>query len=74
MDQVILQAPSNFSKEELEKIFIKNNENVNNTLSELWDINFINITEKKSNKWDEIREICDSYDNEMKNIVHKYRK
>jgi len=73
MDQIISQAPSNFSNEEIEKIFIKNNSNVNNTLSELWDINFINITEKEPKKWDEIRDICDSYDKEMKNMVHKYR-
>ena len=72
MDQIISQAPSNFSNEEIEKIFIKNNSNVNNTLSELWDISFINITEKESTKWDEIRDICDSYDKEMKNMVHKY--
>jgi hypothetical protein len=73
MDEIISQAPANLSNEEIEKIFIKNNSNVNNTLTELWDISFTNITEKEPTKWDEIRDICDSYDKEMKNIVHKYR-
>ena len=38
MDQVLQQSPQNIDKETIEAIFIKNNENVLDTLFELWDI------------------------------------
>jgi hypothetical protein len=38
MDEVIQQAPDYFSKEEIEVIFKKNEENVINTLIDLWDL------------------------------------
>jgi len=37
------------------------------------DIGYSNIITKEPTKWDEIRDICDAYDNEMKNIVYKNR-
>jgi hypothetical protein len=38
MDEVINQAPENISKEEIEIIFKKNNEDVINTLVDLWNL------------------------------------
>ena len=38
MDEVIQQAPDYFSKEEIEVIFKKNEENVINTLIDLWNL------------------------------------
>jgi hypothetical protein len=38
MDEVLKQSPQNIDKETIESIFIKNNENVLDTLLELWDI------------------------------------
>ena len=38
MDEVISQAPENISKEIIEAIFLKNNEDVIDTLVELWNI------------------------------------
>jgi hypothetical protein len=38
MEEVIQQAPDYFSKEEIEVIFKKNEENVINTLIDLWDL------------------------------------
>lgn len=38
MDEVIKQAPDNISVEDIEVIFKKNNENVLDTLIDLWDI------------------------------------
>jgi len=38
MDEVISQAPENISKEIIEAIFLKNNEDVIDTLVELWKI------------------------------------
>lgn len=38
MEEVIQQAPDYFSKEEIEVIFKKNNENVIDTLIDLWNL------------------------------------
>ena len=74
MEQVIQQAPANISVENIETIFNKNNSNVNDTLTELWDIDMSSfIIEKKTTKWDEIRDTCDSFDFEMKNMIDKNR-
>jgi hypothetical protein len=74
MEEVINQAPQYISKEDIEVIFKKNNENVIDTLIELWDIKVdkeissnteeIDITSPEK-KWANIRDVCDSYDLEM---------
>ena len=75
MEEVISQAPEHISKEDIETIFKKNNENVIDTLIELWDIE-APTTEKAANpdeidlttpenKWANIRDVCDSYDLQM---------
>ena len=75
MEEVISQAPEHISKEDIETIFKKNNENVIDTLIELWDIeapatgNAANPDEidltTPENKWANIRDVCDSYDLQM---------
>ena len=68
----MLQAPSNISFEEAEIIFKKNNENIIDSLSELWDIKD-NKKSIEKNKWDEIRETCDAFDNEMSIFMDNIR-
>ena len=66
MDEVINQAPTNLKYEEILPIYIKNSSNIVETLTELWNIK---KEEKKisikDNKWNEIRELCDTYDSEI---------
>lgn len=66
MEQIIKQAPDSISNEYLQEIYIKNNSNVIDTLVELWDIKEKKkeIT-KEQKKWNDIRETCDFFDNEM---------
>ena len=75
MEQVIQQAPANMLVEEIKIVFNKNNSNVNDTLTELWDIDMTSLSKLKRerNKWDEIRETCDAYDYEMKIMMDKNR-
>jgi len=68
MDQVIQQSPPNLSNEFIEEIFNKNNKNVLNTLTELWNITD-KISKKDKNKWDDIRETCDAFDEEMSKMM-----
>jgi hypothetical protein len=76
MEEVIKQSPEHISKEDIETIFKKNNDNVIDTLIELWDIEApkdttdsnpeeIDLTTPE-NKWANIRDVCDSYDLQMK--------
>jgi hypothetical protein len=72
MDFIIKQAPDNFTKEDIENIYNKNNQDVSKTLAELWDIKeeIVNIDEK-TDKWNKIRETCDAYDSEMQKLMSK---
>jgi hypothetical protein len=84
MDEVINQAPSHISKEDIEIIFKKNNNNVIDTLIDLWDIEAPKTTnldgdsdeldlKKPENKWANIRNVCDSYDTEMQAQLSKLK-
>jgi len=75
MEQVIQQAPANMLVEDIEVVFNKNNSNINDTLTELWNIDMssLSISKRERNKWDEIRETCDAYDYEMKIMMDKNR-
>ena len=63
MEEVISQAPEHISKEVIESIFKKNNENVIDTLVELWDIE-VSVTHSNntvsSNETSEVREASEA--------------
>jgi|TARA_B110000259_G_C13991407_1_gene392647 hypothetical protein len=68
MDELLKQAPDNISKEEIEKIYLRNDKNILETLIELWKVPVKNTVKKctdTENKWNEIREIYDDIDAEM---------
>jgi hypothetical protein len=72
MDILIQQAPANLTIDEIEKIYNKNENNVINTLAELWDIVDNKVIPPKT-KWDDIRETCDAYDSEMEKVMKKIK-
>ena len=89
MEEVIKQAPNNMLLEDIEIIFKKNNENVLDTLFDLWNIDAKKtsdiIKEKEAeindidlidpeNKWANIRSICDAHDTEMQSLLKGLRK
>jgi hypothetical protein len=67
MEKVLKQAPIGICDEKIKEIFDNNNGDINKTLMELWDIP-IEI-EKEKTKWDDIRDTCDAYDNEMNRLI-----
>ncbi len=88
MEEVIKQAPNDISLEDIEVIFKKNNENVVDTLFDLWNIDVVKSKKQENeictnsdfpdfknseNKWADIREICDSYDLEMQTQLQNMR-
>jgi hypothetical protein len=70
MDIIIKQAPANLTKEEIEIIYNKNNNDIVNTLAELWDIVDDKIIPPKT-KWENMRETCDAYDLEMEKVMKR---
>ena len=72
MNELKEQAPTNISDEKILEIYLKNNSNVSTSLLELWDVKEVNknISEVQC-KWNEIREICNDYDNEMYKQLRK---
>ena len=71
MNEVIKQAPEGIDSKVIKEVFERNNEDPLKTLMELWDIP--EETEKEKSKWDEVRETCDAYDNEMKRMLDNVR-
>lgn len=72
MDILLKQAPDGISNEIINEVYDKNNNDITKTLMELWDIKD-NIKPKDFSKWDEIRETCDAYDNEMTKMLKEAR-
>lgn len=75
MDELLKQAPENISKEEIESIYLRNNKNVLDTLTELWKIPVKNVQKTENEKkWQEIREIYDDIDTEMYKALRGQKK
>jgi hypothetical protein len=75
MEQVLKQAPEGISEDIIKGAFLKNKENIVDTLTELWNIVEVNPKKvKELTKWDEIRETCDSFDKEMNNFMKTLKK
>lgn len=78
---ILNQVPENISEEKVHEILEKNDGDVIKTLHELWhdgmeyetDKNVIKNTQydEKKQKWEEIRDICNSYEQEMNNFMQK---
>ena len=70
------QAPDNISREDIEIIFKKNDENITDTLIDLWKLDVPkSTTEPKTttDKWANIRDVCDSYDLEMQSHLKRMK-
>jgi hypothetical protein len=69
MEEVLKQAPDNLEIAFIESVFAKNNQNVLDTLMELWSID--KPQEKEKTKWETIRDTCDAFDTEMQKVFKK---
>lgn len=87
MEELIKQAPENITYNELEIIFLRNNKNIVDTLTEVWNIPVNNVNnsdnsynndnnDNKDNKdkWKTIRETYDEIDKEMYNVIKNSKK
>ncbi len=78
MEDIIRQTPKNISYEKVKEIYERNDRDKLKTLMEIWDIKDENEGKKDKDdiqmKWDDIRETCDAFDNEMTRIMNNARK
>jgi hypothetical protein len=73
MDEIFKQAPDGMTYDEVKKVFIEKNENVLETLMELWKVPekpVVNISENEK-KWEDIRNTCDDFDSEMQKTLKR---
>ncbi len=74
--RILLQAPDNITETDIIKL-LENYNDENDILCKLWDIQDkpiknINYNSDKE-KWDNIRDICDSHDEEMAKFLKEAR-
>jgi hypothetical protein len=90
MEELIKQAPENITYNELEIIFLRNNKNIVDTLTEVWNIPVNNVNNSynsdnsdnsynsdnngNKDKWKTIRETYDEIDKEMYNVIKNSKK
>jgi len=70
MNELVKQAPEGLDIKLIKEVYEKNNENLLNSLMELWEIKNLNEIKKES-KWDNIRDTCDAFDLEMDKMIKK---
>jgi hypothetical protein len=74
MDELMKQVPENMTYKEAETIFLRNDKNIVDALTEIWNIpikNVENVVDENKKKWDEIREVYDSIDREAYKMFKK---
>ena len=75
IQQVLQQAPYGIEEEEVKKLLQEHDGDCLKVLTYLWKIKEDNKNEKRESeqKWDNIRDICNSYEEEMENFMKSKR-
>jgi hypothetical protein len=73
IETLLQQCPSGTSKEHVEKLLKKHDNDTSCVLSECWNLSETKSTESNDcqKKWKNIRDICNSYEEEMKQFMNK---
>lgn len=83
MDNILKQSPEGTTIDDVEKLFSKYEGNTIEILSELWNVSSSNVIKNqncanieefnKKQKWRNIREICNTYEEEMEKYMDTMR-
>jgi len=80
IEKILSQSPDNIVKEDVEKLIAIHGEDTVTILSELWNVNVVNneefLNDKErtdKDKWENIRDICSSYESEMENYMNSMK-
>jgi hypothetical protein len=73
--QVLQQAPDGIEEEQVKTLLQKYDGDCLKVLTHLWEIEENVVTDKQENEhdWDNIRDICNSYEEEMANFMKSKR-
>lgn len=72
MEELMKQAPSHLKEDFIKEVYEKNKGDFAKSLMELWDIKeMTKVQTKEEKEWNEIRETCDSFDNEMNKVLKR---
>ena len=73
IESILQQFPDGTTQEQVEKLLIEFNNDIANVLSECWKMSEQPKKEasKHEKKWENIRNICNSYEEEMNNFMNK---
>lgn len=81
IESILNQAPNDVTRENVEELMIKHNNNTANVLSELWNVNqeitsniVMDTSYDNKMRWHNVREICNAYEEEMHNFMQSRRK
>lgn len=75
MESILNQCPEGMTLEELSTLYERNNSNVTDVLTEAWKIcpviknKPIEKNREVREKWNEIRDICNTYEEEMAKAI-----
>lgn len=79
-ESILNQAPVGITIEHVRELMMKYNNNSVDVLSELWDVKetitsniVLDEMYEKRQKWHNVREICNAYEEEMHNFMHSKR-
>lgn len=80
IEKILSQSPDNIVKEDIEKLIAIHGEDTVAILSELWNVNVVRneecLNDKErtdKDKWENIRDICSSYESEMENYMNSMK-
>lgn len=81
MENILNQSPDGTTIEDIEKLFVKYDGNTNDILCELWNISSSNVVKNtyrdanydQRQKWATIRDICNTYEEEMQKYMDSLR-
>ena len=76
IESILVQCPEDTTKEDVEELWNKYDGNVSDILSDVWKVSTVNngrYSEQKK-KWDDIRDICNTYEHQMEEHMKALRK
>lgn len=81
IESILNQAPDDVTREKVEELMVKYENNTTDVLSELWNLND-NVTSnvvmdedyEKKQRWHNVREICNAYEKEMQEFMQSRRR
>lgn len=78
---ILNQAPDDVTRQQVEELMVKHNNNTADVLSELWNINqpitsnvVMDAAYENKQRWHNVREICNAYEQEMHEFMQSRRR